>query len=389
MLDANVKPKWARVRVGDVIARVIDRRVNPLNDGLRRYVGVDDLDSDELKLRRWGEVSDGQLPPTFRYAFPAGSVLFPTRRPKLRKCAIAPFAGITGEKILVLHSLDVSRLDPGFMAFLLASKEVRRWVVDRAIGSVTPHFRWRDLASYEFLLPPLDEQQRVAALLATLRLLGDRLFDLRVAADALLEADRDASFSDSRLTRAPLCAIASVRYGVGQPPSQSPNGLVMIRATNIDRGAIRAEDLMRVDLNALPESRRVLLGEGDILLVRSGAYTGDCALISKEWAGSLAGYDLVLRPDRSKMCPQYLAHYLLARRTVVSVLRALSARTAQPHLNTEDVGGIYVPCPDMAKQLETVRRLDAAQHCVDSVEARSKELRHMKAAAMAAIWRAS
>jgi type I restriction enzyme, S subunit len=211
--DANMRAKWSRVRVGDVISRVIDRRANPVSDGLKRYVGVDDLDSDQLKLRRWGEVSDGQLPPTFRYAFPAGSILFPTRRPRLRKCAVAPFAGITGEKILVLQSLDPFRLDPDFMPFLLAHEEVRTWVVDRAIGSVTPHFRWRDLASYEFSLPPLEEQRRIAAALNAMDKAGERLSDAERRLREVRTSHLNNFFEPRFRSGVPLTSVARVVAG--------------------------------------------------------------------------------------------------------------------------------------------------------------------------------
>ena len=103
---------WPIVTLGDVVERINDRRDDPVSEGFERFVGVDDLDADDLRLRRRGLIKDGGLPPTFRYAFAAGSVLFPTRRPALRKCAIAPFSGVTGEKILVLQSRDSSKLDP-------------------------------------------------------------------------------------------------------------------------------------------------------------------------------------------------------------------------------------------------------------------------------------
>lgn len=141
-------------KIGEVIKRINDKRDNPIGDGLTRFVGVEDLDSDDPQLRRWSETDGAELPPTFRYVFSTGDVLFPTRRPALNKCAVAPFDGITGEKILILRSIDESTLDPVYMQFLLASPTVRKRVVERAIGSVTPHFRWRDLAALEFLIPP-------------------------------------------------------------------------------------------------------------------------------------------------------------------------------------------------------------------------------------------
>jgi type I restriction enzyme, S subunit len=160
---------WTDLCIGDVVQRLNDRRETPESDGISRYVGVEHLDSDDLELRRWGRSDDGSLPPTFRFVFPAGAVLFPTRRPALRKCAIAPFEGITGEKILVLTTRDAAKLAPAFLPYLLSSPAIRQWVINRAIGSVTPHFRWRDLAERKILLPSLRRQEELASALACAR----------------------------------------------------------------------------------------------------------------------------------------------------------------------------------------------------------------------------
>lgn len=184
--------KWPRVSLGDVVERHAERCERPINSGYELFVGVDDLDSDDLHVRRYGRVDSPALPPTFRYVFRAGMVLFPTRRPALRKCAVAETDGITGEKVLVLKSKDRQSLNPLFLPFLLASDAVKAWAAQKAIGSVTPHFRWVDLAQFPFLLPPKDIQADCArALLAvddTKEHLRSALRTLGITREAYLEA---------------------------------------------------------------------------------------------------------------------------------------------------------------------------------------------------------
>ena len=79
--------------------------------------------------------------------------------------------------------------------------------------------------------------------------------------------------------------IAKIKYGLGVPPNQLENGTPMLRATNVKRGRIAAEGLMRVDASLIPSAKDAVLREGDIIVVRSGAYTGDSALVTGEWAG--------------------------------------------------------------------------------------------------------
>lgn len=86
--------------------------------------------------------------------------------------------------------------------------------------------------------------------------------------------------------------VARVSYGLGQPPALSDAGIPIIRATNILKGKITADDLIFAAKADLPLDRAPLLRRGEILVVRSGAYTGDSALITDPWEGSAPGYDL-------------------------------------------------------------------------------------------------
>lgn len=159
------KARWRTVTLGEIVERHVERCADPVKSGFAAFVGVDDLDSDALQLRRYGRIGVEALPPTFRFVFRAGMVLFPTRRPALRKCALAHLDGITGEKLLVLKSRDSAVLDSAFLPFLLSSEPVKQWAIKNAIGSVTPHFRWVDLAECKCALPSLEEQRSLSAVL--------------------------------------------------------------------------------------------------------------------------------------------------------------------------------------------------------------------------------
>ena len=90
--------------------------------------------------------------------------------------------------------------------------------------------------------------------------------------------------------------IYEIRYGLGQPPERDNNGVPIIRATDIKQGRIISEGVIRVKREAIPVSRNPYLKDGDILVVRSGAYTGDVAMYDGRWQSAIAGYDLVASP---------------------------------------------------------------------------------------------
>jgi type I restriction enzyme S subunit len=132
-------------------------------------------------------------------------------------------------------------------------------------------------------------------------------------------------------------------------------------------------------LEDLPLERAPLLRAGEILVVRSGAYTGDSALIDEQWAGSAPGYDLRLTPYDIE--PEFLALQLLTQRCLDQI-NLVRLRAAQPHLNAEDLGSITVLTlgPELERQaLLEIRartsRLDSVIAELDSLRALMVELR--------------
>ena len=93
---------WTRVKFGDVVRKVSDR-VDPETSGIERYVAGEHMDTDDLRLRRWGEVGDGYLGPAFHMCFKPGQVLYGSRRTYLRKVTVADFVGICANTTFVLE----------------------------------------------------------------------------------------------------------------------------------------------------------------------------------------------------------------------------------------------------------------------------------------------
>src|SRR5205085_1828670 len=129
---------------------------------------------------------------------------------------------------------------------------------------------------------------------------------------------------------------------------QSDDGVPMIRATNVKRGRISTEGLIRIKREAIPENRNPYLKEGDIIVVRSGAYTGDVAMVTPEWSGSVAGYDLIFSPS-GQVDPSFCAFNLLAD-SVQSYFRSQRDRSAQPHLNRQQLASTKLPVPPLPEQ---------------------------------------
>ena len=156
------KSNWKKYRFGDVAIQTKEV-VDIENTTLDRYIAGEHIDSEDLHIRRWGIVGDGYLGPAFIRKFSKGDILYGSRRTYLKKVAIADFDGITANTTFVIKPTEL--IHPILLAHLMLSEKFTEYSVKNSRGSVNPYINWKDIADYEFLLPPLAEQQRLAELL--------------------------------------------------------------------------------------------------------------------------------------------------------------------------------------------------------------------------------
>jgi type I restriction enzyme, S subunit len=216
------KSTWSRVSLGQ-IARHITDRVDPETSGLERFLAGEHIPSGSLAITDWGVIGRDPVGPMFYKRFKPGHVLYVSRRTYLRKVAVPDFEGITGEKTFVLESIDTGTLLQRFLPFVVSAEVFHEYAIRNSRGSVNPYLNWGELALYEFDLPPLDEQKRIADLLWAMErhrrslsalaavLTGGQLRDPDTARTALLNDLLERT--DSTWTVAPLGEIGTFVRG--------------------------------------------------------------------------------------------------------------------------------------------------------------------------------
>ena len=222
------------------------------------------------------------------------------------------------------------------------------------------------------ILPPVKDQKSISASLDRKTTQIDNLISKKQKLIELLKEERaaiinqavtkglnpDAPMKDSgieMLGEVPehwevkrLKYIARLKYGLGQPPKQVYDGLPLIRATNIERGIITAKNLIYIDPDDIPYDRDPILRKNDIIVVRSGAYTGDSSIIPEKYHGSIAGYDMVARSQAIN--PIFLSYAFLSTYVLIGQLYLHRLRAAQPHLNIEELGSTLIAFPRKEKE---------------------------------------
>jgi type I restriction enzyme S subunit len=157
MAEQTLKPGWKVWRFDQIAINVNDRIDNPSEADVEHYVGLEHLDPDSLKIRRWGVPSDVEAT---KLRFRKGDIIFGRRRVYQRKLAVAEFDGICSAHAMVLRpKTDV--VLPEFLSFFMQSDRFMNRALEISVGSLSPTINWKTLAAQEFALPPLEEQRRI------------------------------------------------------------------------------------------------------------------------------------------------------------------------------------------------------------------------------------
>ena len=295
-----------------------------------------------------------------------------------------------GDVIVFRPTIDV---DAEFIGWSTDCRQAASQKARMGRGITVMHIYSSDLKYLAVPLPPLPEQTAIARFLDDADRRIRRYIRAKERLIELLEEERRATIHEAVtgrinvrtgqpypaykesgvewLGRAPehwevrrLKTFSQIRYGLGQPPREARDGLPLIRATNVSQGQIVEEDMVYVDPTDVPTGRNAFLSEGEIIVVRSGAYTADSAIIPRRYDGAVTGYDMVVTV--AEALPGFVAYAVLAAYVRVDQLVVASLRAAQPHLNAEELGSAYFFLPTLREQTAIVRFLNAADRRISA-----------------------
>ncbi len=155
------KPSWTLTKLGDLADDISKRVDNPGESEYDRFVGLGNFVSGDIKIRTWETTKN--LASSAK-AFQAGDILFARRNAYLRRASVVDFDGCCSGDAFVLRE-NHDKVVHGFLAFLMNSNALWEFANSNAAGTMSKRVKWRDLAEYEFLLPPKDQQAQLAELL--------------------------------------------------------------------------------------------------------------------------------------------------------------------------------------------------------------------------------
>lgn len=370
MLERPIsKAGWTRVAFGDVVRLSKARVADPEAAGIERVVGLEHIEPGDLRIRRWGDVADGT---TFATLFKPGQVLFGKRRAYQRKVAVADFEGVCSGDIYVLEPAN-DRLMPELLPFLCQTDAFFDHAVGTSAGSLSPRTNWTSLASFEFLLPPIQEQSRLVEALTGINSTVECHRNALLAGEKTLGAlQREmiaANDAASRVKLADLCEAGSpLCYGVVQPGDSETKGVPLIRVCDIEYEQIDRSQLKRISAEIDQDYRRSRVRSGDVLISIVGTIGRVYVATDDDTGSNIARAVARVRPC-AQIRPEFLANVLRSRE-YQELLDAAAFESARKTLNLDALGAVSVPVPDIAIQEQWLAAISNIKQRL--IEARSR-----------------
>ena len=379
----ELKPARRMVKLGDVVRQCkekVDRDGNPFE----RYVEGGHMDSEDVHIRRWGEFGQDYVGPAFHRVFRKGQILYGSRRTYLKKVAVAEFDGITANTTFVLETKDQGVFMQELLPFLMLTDRFTEHSIGESKGSTNPYINYPDIAKFEFPLPPIEEQKRIAEILWAA---DDAVETFMKARESLVKtADVYAAtfLNQDWKTESLGQLLEQVQYGSSKRIEQrSDDSVPILRIPNVLGGKLVLDNLGYTNLSSSEEDK-YQLAEGDVLIVRTNGnpgYVGRTAVVNGVPDGCVyASYLIRLRPKTDRILPKYL-HAALSSSSIRKTLRhEIRSSAGNYNLNTKGIKRQILPIPPLPEQREFVEQFDSFMAEEERITAHADSLLRLRKA---------
>lgn len=355
MKNESLKPGWNIWRFDQMATNVNVRIDNPSESGMEHYVGLEHLDADSLKIRRWGSPDDVEAT---KLMFKKGDIIFGRRRAYQRKLGVAEFDGICSAHAMVLRAKPDVVL-PEFLPFFMQSDLFMNRAVEISVGSLSPTINWKTMAAQEFALPPVEEQRQMLTLLYA----GSGVVDeLQAALDALPILRRAMEMrllSMEGVPRQKVASIAKFTSGKG------------IRVSDLPKSPSDANPVPVFGGNGISGYTDTVMpgtSEPTVVIGRVGQFCGVTSMTAGPcWITDNALYPAKISQD---VHPAFLAICLRAANLNRSKLGEYL-----PLITQEVVHKIEIPIPPTSDQSAAIAEFEQIEVAEASLKSRLSESR--------------
>jgi len=257
-----------------------------------------------------------------------------------------------------------------YLSYWLRSSTYLEWRNTQARGANINNLRFSEFSKLSFPLPPLPEQQRIAAILKEQLAAVEQA---RKASEARLEAAQALSaaymreiFESEEAKEWQEVTIGSVAFevqnGIYKDARFYGTGNPFLRMYNLDNSSwqINQRNLAKVQVNP-NELNKFKLVEGDLLISRVNSHelVGKCGWVGSELEGHVFENMLIRLRFSNDIDSKFVAQQMCMKSFKDQIQSRAKRAIGQSSINSSDIRQFKILLPSLRKQCALSRMLDA------------------------------
>jgi type I restriction enzyme, S subunit len=271
--------------------------------------------------------------------------------------------------------------------YLLACPAMQDWNIEKKIGSVTPHFRWADMAEFEFSLPPIGEQRRIVATLEAVEESLQSLWSMRRSANdisrRLLETFDIRTYPFVSVEE---LVIDGPRNGISPQCNDQQRGRPTLPVGCVYTGIVNTRSELKYSEIDDDTFERFRLRRDDVLVVRGNGnreLVGRAGIVVEEVSDCFYSDLLIrLRFDSTKLDPVLAVHLWNCVPLHADLIRRAKSTNGIYKINGADIRAHGLPVPPKAVQTVMLDAVSKHAQSLLSLEARVANTAQIKAVFM-------
>ncbi len=370
------KEKWKKVSLGDIVIEPKETAKNIVNEGFEHIVGLEHIDSDDINLRK---SFSAETDTTFTKVFRQGDVLFGRRRAYLKKAAQAKFDGVCSGDITVLRAKE--NIDSRLLPFIIHNDKFFDYAIKHSAGGLSPRVKFKDLANYEFLLPPKEQQAELADLLWAMDEVIEKDLEVMERFSKLFHSRSKVYFSKGyqNWDIEKLGKICQVERGGSPRPIDDyitvEDGYNWIKIGDVEIGSkYITSTKQKIRKEGLNKTRRVK--KGDLILSNSMSFGRPYIL---KIDGCIHDGWLVIHDQNKKFDKEFL-YYFFSSTTIYNQLKSFAAGGVVDNLNSDIVKKMNIVYPPIKEQIKIAKELSELDSHINLVESKLQSSRALQKA---------
>ena len=282
----------------------------------------------------------------------------------------------------VLEARDSAWLLPEMLPFIMQLESFHSHSVARSKGSVNPYVNFSDIACFEFLLPPIQEQARLVEAMKAMEETSEQLFQLALSSKRLRQAAIDYFANDETEQQATLGALCQMQNGHAFPgEAYTTEGIRLLRPGNLGVSGYlhwNADATEHLPLRFEMEAEEYIVDQGDLVInltaqsLEEGfmgrvclAREGDKSLLNQR-IGRFRGFS-------RDVLPEFMFRVLQSSRFQTQAIRMCEGSKIK-HLFWEHLAPFKLPVPDIEKQKKAIDLCSAIDDRLQEAQVRRRHV---------------